>query len=488
VNLAPALLEAYASDIPLVAVVGEFLPTTAGRHAFQEADHAAFLGTGLTKEIVEARHESDLYGAARYAAERAAGGRPRPVLLQVSDALLWGSVIDADEGPGPARGVQRPSASIDAVHEARALLAEARRPVVLAGAGVHSSGAYDELLELARLYALPVATSMSGKGAVPEDDPRALGVVGSYVSGREGRGSFALSCLQEADLVLVIGSDLDALTVADGRWPQPATRMIRVDLDAAELRTFPAVRLHGDARTVLRQLLAAAEPASDPEREGRLREIADGVAAVNAKVVALDRARVADGTVWPGLVAQEINDRLQPSDWVVADASFSSGWALDRLIQRRIGRQIIAPRGVGTLGWGLPAAMGVAVARPTSRVTAISGDGALFFALPEMESAVRWGLDLTLVLLRNDVYGSQRSSNLLSQGQDYGDLVFGQGGLDHCVLAAALGWSALRVVEGSDFSEAYDEARATAGPTLIEVAVSPEARPPVIKFDALLAP
>jgi acetolactate synthase-1/2/3 large subunit len=208
------------------------------------------------------------------------------------------------------------------------------------------------------------------------------------------------------------------------------------------------------------------------------------MASLDAEIASDDHSRSEEGSVWPGLAMQEIRARLQPQDWVVVDASYSSAWALDRIVQRRAGRQVIAPRGVGTLGWGLAAAMGVQLARPRQKVTAVSGDGALFFGLPEMETAVRWGLDLSLVVLRNNVYGSQRQSNLLAQGVDYDDLHFGRDGLDHCALAGAIGWNAFRVTEASDFGEAYDEARTTPGPTLIEVAVSPESRPPLAKFDA----
>jgi acetolactate synthase-1/2/3 large subunit len=484
VNLAPPLLEAHASNIPLVAVVGEFLPSERGRRAFQEADHASFLGTGLTKEVVEARHPGELYAAARYAAERASSGRPRPVLLLVSDGVLWKQEVEPKDDLGARIRAARPGADPVAVREACRLLATAERPIVLSGAGVHASGAHAELLELARRYSLPVATSMSGKGAVPENDSVAIGVTGSYTSGKEGRGAYALESLRAASHVLVIGSDLDALTVTDGAWPSPSTELIRVDIDAAEIRSYPGLRLHGDARTVLRQLLAEEVAPIRPDRESRLTEMAARIAALDAEIVAADRGRDEDGSVWPGMIMQEIRARLGSADWVVADASYSSSWALDRIVQRRSGRQVIAPRGVGTLGWGLAAAMGVQLADPAARVTAISGDGALFFGLPELETAVRWGLDLNLVLLRNGVYGSQRQSNLLAQGKDYEDLRFGRGGLDHCALVAAAGWGAFRVADVADLSDAYDEARSTPGPTLIEVAVSPDSRPPLAKFDS----
>ncbi|MBS1842806.1 MAG: thiamine pyrophosphate-binding protein [Actinobacteria bacterium] len=483
INLAPPLLEAYMSNIPLVAVVGEFLPAERGRRCFQEAAHASFLGAGLTKEVVEVRHGSEAYAGARHAAETAASGRPRPVLLLVSDGLLWQDVVDPPERSVATLGALPYSASPAAVREACETLTAAERPVILAGAGVHASGAYSELLQVARRFGAPVATSMSGKGAIAEDDPAALGVVGSYTSGHEGRGAYALDALREASHVLVVGSDLDALTVADGAWPRPETEIIRIDIDAEEIRSFPGRRLHGDARAVLAQMLAEAPDEAEPDRAGWPAEKTSELAELDAEIAAADRSREGEGDVWPGLIMQEINARMGLRDWVVSDASYSSSWVLDRLVQRRSGRQVLAPRGVGTLGWGLAAGMGVRRAAPDGDVTVVSGDGALFFGLPELETAVRWGLDLNLIVLRNGVYGSQRQSNMWAQQQDYEDLAFGQGGLDHCALAVAAGWSALRVGDGTDFAEAYDEARHTAGPTLMEVAVDADARPPLLKFD-----
>jgi acetolactate synthase-1/2/3 large subunit len=190
--------------------------------------------------------------------------------------------------------------------------------------------------------------------------------------------------------------------------------------------------------------------------------------------------------VWPGAVMQRIAHNLAPEDYVVSDASYSSAWMLDRIVQRRPGRQVLAPRGVGTLGWGVPAAIGVQLAHPGARVTCITGDGAMFYSLTELETAVRWGVGPTVVLLRNGVYGSQRQSNLLVQEQDYEDLHFGAS-LDYCGIARATGWSVVAVDSFNDYADAYRNALGSPEPWLIEVAVDPEARPPLTKFDAVPA-
>jgi acetolactate synthase-1/2/3 large subunit len=183
-------------------------------------------------------------------------------------------------------------------------------------------------------------------------------------------------------------------------------------------------------------------------------------------------------------VMAELAKHLRPEDWIVADASYSSAWALDRIVQARAGRQVIAPRGVGTLGWGVPAGMGVQLAAPDANVTVVSGDGAFLFGLPELETAVRWGLGITVVLLDNAVYGSQRHSNILAQGEDYTDLHFGAG-IDYPALVQSAGWRATRVTSEAELTEAYATARAGAEPWLIDVATDPEARPAHRRFDEL---
>jgi acetolactate synthase-1/2/3 large subunit len=484
VNLAPALLEAYRSDIPMVAVIGEFLPPRPGLRAFQEAPHASFLGAGLTKAIVEVRELDELYTGALEAARLATSGRPGPVLLLISDQLLWQplATATAPRADGPLLGA-RQRADANALAAARDLLVAAERPMILAGAAVNGAGAHAALLDLAVRIGAPVATSMSGKGAIAETHELALGVTGAYTSGVGSRGSIPQRELAAADAILVVGSDLDALTTDGWCWPADGAHLIRIDIDEGELAGHAGLHLHGDALEVLLQLLDQPWPAVGDVRRARCDALGAEVAANDDRQRTDDLAVDRPGAVWPGALIQEVGSRLEAADYVVTDASYSSSWALDRIVQRRAGRQVIAPRGVGTLGWGVAAAMGVKLAQPDARVTCISGDGALFYGLPEMETAARWNLDFEVVVLDNGVYGSQRLSNLLAQGQDYQDLHF-TGALDRVALACALGWSAAHVTSLAEFAEVYERGRETPGPWLINVAVEPDSRPPLTKFDA----
>jgi acetolactate synthase-1/2/3 large subunit len=155
---------------------------------------------------------------------------------------------------------------------------------------------------------------------------------------------------------------------------------------------------------------------------------------------------------------------------------------LDRIVQTRAERTVIAPRGSGVLGWGLPAALGVKLGRPSDRVTCLTGDGGLYFSLGELESAVRIGLPIVLVLLNNRSYGFQWHADRHRLGRDHADLHFGEH-VDYDALASAFGWEAVSVAHLSDFSAAYADARSADGPTFIDVQVDREAFPPLAEFD-----
>ena len=484
VNLAPALLEAWASSVPLVAVIGEFVAPRTGLRAFQEAAHASFLGHGLTKATVEARRADELYDAAERAARLATSARARPVLLLVSDAVLWEDGANS-EGAAPAPESQRPAPASPPIRRRsrpRAGTSRSTPPGHPGGERRACRRRASRALGGRRALWRARGDLDERKGRDRRDARPGARVTGSYTSGVGGRGALGLQCLREADVVLVVGSDLDALTTVDWSWPAERALLIRVEVDAAELGGIAGLDLHGDARLVLQQILAEAPVRLGDDRRTWLNQLAAEQQRAADRLAADDRAQSADAAVWPGAVMREIEEHLALDDWVVADASYSSAWALDRILQRRGGRQVLAPRGVGTLGWALPAGMGVALAAPDSRVTVVTGDGALFYGLAEMETAARWELGINVVLFRNGVYGSQRQSNLLAQGRDYEDLHFGQG-LDHCALARSMGWQAAGALTVTEFSDAYREALSEPVPWLIEVAVDPDARPPLTKFD-----
>lgn len=487
-NLATGLLEARCASVPVVALVGEANPAEPGLHAFQEAPHEQFLRP-LTKGVVSVRRADDAAAGVRRAIETARSGRPRPVLLLTDDNLLW-EVVDESDGDAPssdrrtsAYPAHRPRADQRAVRQSIELLASARRPVILAGGGVLVSDAYDSLRRVAENYQVPVATSPMGKGAIQDSHPLAVGVGSSYTGGRHGLGSLTNSLLCDADVLLVVGCDLDPVATSSGTFPRPGTQVVRIDIDHEEVAGDAGVVLVGDAREVLQQLL---ETAPSIERDGEYSSWLIGVQRdVEARRAALredDFRKDDDGFVSPGAVAQLLNDHLAEGDSVVTDASYCSAWVADRLYVPFAGRTFFAPRGSGVLGWGLPAALAVKLARPDGHVTCVTGDGGLCYSLGELETAIREGIDVTLIVLNNSQLGFQRHSDILHQHRDPG-LQFAQ--VDYVRLAEAFGWRAVRTTSLDDFASAYVSGRKHDQPTLIEVTVHENSRPPITKFDEL---
>jgi acetolactate synthase I/II/III large subunit len=482
-NLVPGLLEAYYASTPVVAVLGEHRADRPGGHVFQEADHRTLLA-GVVKAIVDPATAEQAALSTAHAVALATAPRSRPSLLLLNEQLFWSpAASNGDGGPAPV-DMAAPAADPRAVERAVELLAAARKPVIFAGNGVLLADGGAALQAFAEAMHIPVATSPLGKGVIAETHPLALGVVSSYTAASFGLGHRGLDALTEADVVLAVGTDLDPISTVEGRWPAAGASLIRVDTDPHEFLSHDSLNLLGDAAVVLEQmtLVAQSARAGDPPYVDWVDALTRSIGEDRQRVSDADLSRSGEHTVWPGAIVRELAEHLVEGDAIVADASYASAWAVDRVVQRWPGRLVFSPRASGMLGWGLPAAMGVKLARPDANVVALVGDGAFMFCIGEMETAVREQLPVTLVLLNNGVYGSQRNSNRLSQGEDYDDLWFGRE-TDYVALARAVGWWAERATSEADFSRAYREALSSKRPCLIDVAVDPNVRAPFTKFE-----
>jgi len=490
-NLATPMLEAQQASIPTLFLIGEANPAKPHLHAFQTAPHQEVLGP-LAKACIRIGRGDDPAAAVHRAVNLATGGRPGPVLLLVGDDLLWedgataarqAARVPTSQAELRSGGPAAAASTLAAMHEA---LIAARRPLIVAGGGVLLADATEQLRAVAEKYGIPVAMSVLGKGALADDHPLALGVASSYTGGIHGVGALANRYLEEADTIMVLGSNLDPLTTSGGAWPSEGASLIRIDLDPAELSTHGGQRVLADVRTVLAQLVAET-PEPEPERDSEawLQAVTTAMRRHRQKIRRLDLRDWGQRFVWPGTVMHELSEALEAGDAIVSDASFASSWAIDRLEQRLPGRYLFGPRGSGVLGWGLPAALGIKFQRPRSRVTCLTGDGGLHYSIGELETAVRLNLPVVLVVLNNRSLGFQRQSDRLHEGRDHADLRFDER-IDYATIARGFGWDSLAVASGDDFAGAYREALPSTAPTLIEVSTDPGTWAPITKFDGLL--
>jgi len=443
-------------------------------------DHA-LLFRGVAKWIGRVETPARIADSVDLALTAATSGRPGPaVLLCPLDETLE---EEAPESPRSAAlghcPLDRVAPDPERVAEAARLLCRAKRPLVFAGGGVHTSGAQSALAALQEKAHLPVATTTMGKGAVDERHPLSLGVIGSFM-GTGSATKFMRPLVAEADVILLIGNRTNQTGTDSWRLLPSGARLIHCDIDGLEVgRNYEALRLVGDAKLTLEALLREMKK---QELTGRAKArprieaaIAAGRKKHEAEVAPLLGA--SSTPVRPERVMAELEARLEAQDIVVADASYASIWTINYLSSRRAGQRFLTPRGIAGLGWGLPLAIGARLAQDEGAVHCVAGDGGFAHVWSELETAKRNGLKIILTVLNNGILAYQK---------DWEDVMLGAhttgidiAPVDHAAIARACGLSAWRIEKPEDYGPALDQALKREGPSLIEVIADPEAHPPL---------
>jgi acetolactate synthase-1/2/3 large subunit len=473
----PGVAEANGSSVPLVCLTSDIDSRDAGRGTLTELDQQALFAP-LTRSSVVPATAAELPGALRNAFRQATTGSLGAAHVGLPFNVLRGDVggpdasIDSRLVVYPALRTEPDAAAVKA---AARLLAESRRPLILAGAGVLRSGAWAELTALAHMLGAPVATSISGKGAIAETDSYALGVIGSN-GGLAYRDAF----LKQADLIFVVGCRMGSVTTR--KWSVPRdgdSTIVQLDVDAAHIgRNYKVTAaLECDAKLGLAALveelagrLGPGHPRIDPGEILRGRQaFMDQIEEFSSDAVPIRPERFLSALF-----------RVLPEDAVIcADAGtpcpyLSAYWQLPKA-----GRWFATPRAHGALGYALPAVVGAYFAVPDAgRVVGIMGDGSFGFSAGELETLVRLNLPVTLIVLNNSGYGWIKAGQKMLGGKYYAvDL----SNTDHAAVARAYGMAAVRVEQPAELQKALADAMRATGPHLVDVVVQPlhEARAPV---------
>lgn len=477
--LVPPFAEAMKASIPLVGIVQDVPRNSVDRNAFQEYDHIA-LFHGVTKwaRRVDRADRIDDYIDMAFAA--ATSGRPGPVALMVPMDLLREAAADT----APRRSslghfpLERPCADASRMAEAMEVLGQAKRPLIIAGGGVHLSDAANELAAFAEATGIPVATTNMGKGAIAEDHPLALGVFTSNLQ-RGNRAGSLKDFLDDADAIFLIGTRTNQnATDAWKTYPRKA-RYIHLDMDPLEIgRNYEAVRLAGDAKASLQALTAQwSRPALEaaylaPRVEAAREAVADYLE---------EKGPGVSGRVRPEFLMQIVAKYLKPDDILVADASYSSNWITTYVEAQRTGQRFLVPRGLAGLGWGFPMALGAKLAQPRSRVVAVVGDGGFGHCWQELETARRMGIPVTVIVLNNAILGFQYHAENIHYGFHSDAVDFAS--VDHAAIARACGCQGIRIADPDAFEAAFVEALGSSDTTLIEVMTDANAYPAISLFD-----
>ncbi|MDK3074708.1 thiamine pyrophosphate-binding protein [Sedimentitalea sp. JM2-8] len=469
-NLVTGLVEALNAGSPIVAIVGDTHRDHSWKNMTQETHQAEILRPAA-KEVIRVEAVHRIPELLRRAFMVATTGRPGPVVLIVPEDVAHGTHgfgdgdFDSDPRYQAAPALRcRPEA--EALARAAAMLAAAERPLVLAGGGVHISQAADILTALSEAARIPVAHTMSGKGAVPCTSPLSAGLFGRY-------DRIANELIEDSDCLLVVGCKLGEIATKRYTVPAPGKTVIHLDCVAEEIgRTYaPTLPLWGDAREGLRDLKAALTGGTVPAARAAW---CDRVLARMNDWREMARARLESDEVpvSMGRMIGELNTHLPQDAILIADGGFAAHWSGLLFDSRRPGRGFVPDRGFASIGYGLPGAMGACIAAPERSVVAITGDGGFNMVLGELETARRMGLAPTIIVVNNAASGYVKALQHLM----YGEGAYQSSDLaetNYADVANAMGCLGIRVETPDALAGALKRALAETGrPTVLDVVVT----------------
>lgn len=473
-NLAAGLQDAYLARSPVIAISGHKRTGHQHRNAYQEVPHAP-LYAPVTKFAAMVDHAEDLPRQFRQAWSAAVSVPPRPAHLDFNG--LMGEFVETsmtEEAPAALGGwsapMHRPGADPDAVRGAARALLSAGKVAIVAGDAAALSGCGTGLLALAEALAAPILTSLGARNVVPTRHPLCAGVVGNYAAPP------ANEILCAAEMVLYVGCDTGDQVTHYWRVPKPGTlRVVQVDADPLEFhRSYVAeATVQADPRAGLAALVAEI---GRPVRDGAYLAWAQGlVGAWRASMAPL----LASGAVAidPARLCAEITQALPADGILVADTGYSGIWT-GTLIEMEPTQTYL--RAAGSLGWAFPAALGAKLAAPERKVICWSGDGALYYHLPELETARRRGIAVVLVVNNNSGFG-QGWPNLVKQvgnRPQAAEQILRFGPTSFADVARAFGVAGIRVERPEEIGPALARALAMEEPVVVDVATDIDCRAP----------
>jgi acetolactate synthase-1/2/3 large subunit len=466
-NLVTPIADAWMDSTPIVCITGQVRSDLIGTDAFQETD-----ATGITMPIVKhswlVQDVRELPHTIKAAFHVARTGRPGPVLVDIAkdvqEAELDFSYPDEVNLPG-----WRPPSKVHErqVHEAAKAIAESRQPIVYAGGGVINANASTELLALVEAARLPAVVTLMGKGCLPDSHPLNYGAPGMHGS------KYANWALNKADLIIAVGTRFDDRVTGKVSAFAPGAKVIHFDIDAAEvgkIRTadIPVV---GPLRLALAQLtrdvkaLEARDPVDRTPWHIQLQEW---------RALYPYKYRRSEGVLKPQTVIETLRDLTTGSDvvWTTGVGQHQM-WAMQYLVCERP-RTFITSGGLGTMGYGLPAAVGAKAARPEATVVCIDGDGCFQMTCQELATAALERLPIVVVIINNGWLGMVRQWQELFYAERYAETHLTKQVPDYAQLAEALGGTGF-VVESEDELESTLRAALECGGTaVVDARVDPD--------------
>jgi acetolactate synthase I/II/III large subunit len=462
-NLVTGIATAQMDSSPIVCITGQVVSNLIGYDAFQEADV-----TGITLPITKHNYlvtdVDDIMPAVREAFYIARSGRPGPVLIDITKDAQQAVMEDWEYDDTPIRlGGYRPDLrpAAESIYRAAEMINSAHRPVILAGRGVLLSGAMQELRQFAEKLNAPVAMTLLGIGSLPASHPLNLGFMGMHGE------AWVNTAIQDADLLLAFGMRFDDRVTGNLKTYGTKARKIQIDIDPSEFNKNVKLDLGlvGDLREILQQLLPLLEPAPHAEWSANINKM-------RTQSTLRDIQNLPDdGHLYAAHVIRDLWHYTSGNATIVTDVGQNQMWAAQYYsIDKPY--TFITSGGLGTMGFGLPAGIGVKLAKPEQEVWVIAGDGGFQMSLAELATAAQEGVKVNVAIINNGYLGMVRQwQEFFYQRRYSASLIKGP---DFVKLAEAYGLTGLRVTHRNQIEEAIYQAHKTDGTVVVDFRVEQE--------------
>lgn len=458
-NVVTGLSDAQMDSTPVVVISGQVGAKFLGCDAFQETDVVG-ITLPVTKWSLQVRSAADIPAAVAKAFYIASSGRPGPVVLDIARDAQVGTLTWKYE---PLRFIRsynpRPTVSPSDLLKASSLINSAERPMILAGHGVMIAEAEKELVALAEKGGIPVATTLLGLSTIPSDHPLNKGMLGMH--GNIGPNYQT----NRADVILAVGMRFDDRITSDVAHYAPEAKIVHIDIDSAELgRIVPIeVGIHGDARDVLSQLLPLIDERTHDDWAAEF----DKCNEVEFREVK-QRELHHDGKIKMGEVIDRVARATDGEAILVTDVGQNQMMSA-RYFRYTMPRSIVTSGGLGTMGFGLPAAIGAKFAAPERTVCFFSGDGGFQMTIQELGTIMQYGINVKIIILNNCFLGNVRQWQELFYNSRYSQTPLADP--DFCMIARAYGIRAEKVEDRDQIAPAVERMLAYDGPYMLNVMV-----------------
>lgn len=456
-NLLTAIADAKLDSIPLVAITGQVPKAMIGTDAFQEVDTYG-LTIPITKHNFLVSSAEELLTVIPRAFQLALSGRPGPVLVDIPKDVQM-QAIEVTDWPAPGKRVAPPPADARAISEAAAMINAAKRPLLYLGGGVVHAGAAQSAVELAEKASLPTVMTLMALGAMPVDHPLSLGMLGMHGA------PYCNLALDECDLLIAVGARFDDRATGKVAAFCPQARIIHIDIDPAELDKIKTahVGIAADVEEALQGLLPLVSENSRPGWVDRVNQL---------KRQHPQQFPDQEQTLSHFGLIREVAEALDDQASIATDVGQHQMWVAQAYPLRRA-RQWLTSGGLGTMGFGVPAAIGAALAEPQRTVVCFTGDGSILMNIQELVTAGEEQVNLKIILMNNATLGLVHQQQTLF----YGERLFASQFKtlpDFVKVAEGLGIAAVDLTQAENPHRALREALQRPGPCLIHARIDAE--------------